>query len=87
MLKPFFQDKDSNRSGIVTISRFRSILNTLKLTFNDECSSIINKRFIVVAPNEVNYLEFDKLIKTWCKPTIHYQMSREVSLCTHGNIY
>lgn len=65
LLKPFFQDKDKIRCGIVANSRFRSIFDFLKLALSDCEYKIINKRFVGGAPNEINYLEFDNLLKQY----------------------
>lgn len=65
LLKPFFQDKDKIRCGVVANSRFRSIFDFLKLTLTEEEYGIINKRFVAGAPNEINYLEFDNVLKTY----------------------
>lgn len=64
-MKPFFQDKDKINCGVVANSRFRSIFDFLKLTLTDEEYKIINKRFVASAPNEINYLEFDKVLKAY----------------------
>lgn len=65
LLKPFFQDKDKIHCGIVANSRFRSIFDFLKLYISESEYKIINKRFIGGAPNEINYLEFDNLLKRY----------------------
>jgi Ca2+-binding EF-hand superfamily protein len=65
LLKPFFQDKDKIHCGIVANSRFRSIFDFLKLYITDQEYMIINKRFVGGAPNEINYLEFDNLLKRY----------------------
>ena len=65
LLKPFFQDKDKIHCGVVANSRFRSIFDFLKLYINESEYEIINKRFVAGAPNEINYLEFDKVLKRY----------------------
>ena len=65
LLKPFFQDKDKIRCGVVANSRFRSIFDFLKLSLTDQEYGIINKRFVAGAPNEINYLAFDNLLKKY----------------------
>jgi Ca2+-binding EF-hand superfamily protein len=65
LLKPFFQDKDKIRCGVVVNLRFRSIFDMLKLPLTDEEYEIINKRFMSGAPNEINYLDFDNLLKRY----------------------
>lgn len=65
LLKPFFQDKDKINAGFVANSRFRSIFDFLKLYITEEEFSIVNKRFVASAPNEINYLEFDKFLKKY----------------------
>jgi Ca2+-binding EF-hand superfamily protein len=65
LLKPFFQDKDKINCGVVANSRFRSIFDFLKLYITDEEYKIINKRFVANAPNEINYMVFEKLLKTY----------------------
>lgn len=63
LLKPFFQDKDRSNSGFIAVSRFRSIFNTMKLNCNDEEFRLICKRFQAKADNEVNYVEFDHVLR------------------------
>ena len=65
LLKPFFQDKDKINCGVVANSRFRSIFDFLKLYISDEEYKIINKRFVAKAPNEISYVEFERLLKTY----------------------
>jgi hypothetical protein len=65
LLKPFFQDKDKIHCGIVANSRFRSIFDSMKLYITEQEYNIINKRFMAGAPNEINYLEFDKVLKRY----------------------
>jgi hypothetical protein len=35
LIKPFFQDKDKSRSGFISMTRFRSIFDNIKLLCND----------------------------------------------------
>lgn len=65
LLKPLFQDKDKINCGVVANSRFRSIFDFLKLYIPDEEYRLINKRFVAQAPNEINYIEFDRVLKTY----------------------
>ncbi len=65
LIKPFIQDKDKIRRGIVANSRFRSIFDFLKLYITDEEYEVINKRFVGGAPNEINYIEFDNVLKRY----------------------
>lgn len=63
LIKPFFQDKDKSKSGFVANTRFRSIFDTMKLQISDEEFAIIFKRFKAKADNEVNYVEFDHVLR------------------------
>uniref|UniRef100_A0A7S3KPW0 EF-hand domain-containing protein n=1 Tax=Euplotes crassus TaxID=5936 RepID=A0A7S3KPW0_EUPCR len=65
LIKPFIQDKDKIRRGIVANSRFRSIFDFLKLYITDEEYKIINKRFVGGAPDEINYIDFDNVLKRY----------------------
>lgn len=65
LLKPFFQDKDKIRCGVIANSRLRSICDNLKLYITEDEYEIINKRFRANAPNEVNYLDFDTVLKRY----------------------
>ena len=65
LIKPFIQDKDKIHRGIVANSRFRSIFDFLKLYITEEEYEIINKRFVGGAPNEINYVEFDNVLKKY----------------------
>ena len=65
LMKPFFQDKDKSNSGFVASTRFRSIADFLKLVISDQEFEIINKRFQAKAPNEINYVEFDHVLKRY----------------------
>lgn len=63
LIKPFFQDKDKSKSGFVANTRFRSIFDTMKLQISEEEFTIIFKRFQAKADNEVNYVEFDHVLR------------------------
>jgi hypothetical protein len=63
LLKPFFQDKDKSKSGFIATTRFRSIFDTMKLQTTDYEFSLINKRFQAKAANEINYVEFDHILR------------------------
>jgi hypothetical protein len=63
LIKPFFQDKDRSNSGFIAASRFRSIFNTMKLQATDYEFSLICKRFQAKAANEINYVEFDHVLR------------------------
>jgi len=63
LIKPFFQDKDKSKSGFVTNTRFRSIFDNQKLWITDREYQLINRRFQAAAANEINYVEFDHVLK------------------------
>lgn len=63
LIKPFFQDKDKSKSGFVANTRFRSIFDTMKLQISEEEYKIIFKRFQAKADNEINYVEFDHVLR------------------------
>ena len=63
LIKPFFQDKDKSKSGFVTSTRFRSIFDNQRLQLNDKEFNLINKRFQAGAANEINYVEFDYVMR------------------------
>ena len=65
LIKPFFQDKDKSKSGFIANTRFRSIFDNLKIQLNDYQFSLINKRFQARAENEINYVEFDHVLKQY----------------------
>ena len=65
LIKPFFQDKDKSNSGFVTNTRFRSIFDSQKLLINDREYYLINKRFQAKAANEINYVEFDHVLRLY----------------------
>lgn len=63
LIKPFFQDKDKSKSGFVTATRFRSIFDNQRLQLSDPEFNLINKRFQAGAANEINYVEFDHVMR------------------------
>ena len=63
LIKPFFQDKDKSRSGFVSTTRFRSIFDNQKLWLTDREFYLISKRFQAGASNEINYVEFDHVMR------------------------
>jgi len=63
LIKPFFQDKDRSKSGFIAMSRFRSIFDNFKMQASDYEYSLINKRFQAGAANEINYVEFDHVLR------------------------
>jgi len=65
LIKPFFQDKDKSKSGFVTNTRFRSIFDNQKLWITDREYYLINKRFQAGAANEINYVEFDHVLRLY----------------------
>lgn len=65
LIKPFFQDKDKSNSGYVSNTRFRSIFDTMKLWITDRQYHLINKRFKAGAENEINYVEFDHVLRLY----------------------
>ena len=65
LLKPFFQDKDKSKSGFIANTRFRSIFDTMKLKMSDYEFQLINKRFQAKAANEINYVEFDHVLRVY----------------------
>ena len=65
LIKPFLQDKDRSKSGFVTNTRFRSIFDNQKLWITDREYFLINKRFQAQAANEINYVEFDHVLKLY----------------------
>ena len=66
MIKPFFQDVDKSHSGFVATARFRAIFTTLQLLMTDREWILLSKRFQAKAANEINYLEFDHVLKAYC---------------------
>ena len=65
LIKPFFQDKDRSNSGFVTNTRFRSIFDNQKLWITESEYALINKRFQAKAANEINYVEFDHVLREY----------------------
>lgn len=65
LIKPFFQDKDKSNSGFVSNTRFRSIFDNQKLWITDREFYLINKRFQAQAANEINYVEFDHVMRIY----------------------
>ena len=65
LIKPFFQDKDKCRSGFVAFTRFRSIFDNLKLKLTNREFNLIQKRFQAKAANEINYVEFDHVLRKY----------------------
>lgn len=65
LIKPFFRDKDRSNSGFVTNTRFRSIFDVQKLWITDAEYALINKRFQAKAANEINYVEFDHVLRLY----------------------
>lgn len=63
LIKPFFQDKDRSKSGFVANTRFRSIFDTMKLKISEDEYQLICKRFQAKANNEINYVEFDYVLR------------------------
>lgn len=63
LIKPFFQDKDKSSSGFINMSRFRSIFDNMKLQASEHEFALINKRFQAKACNEINYVEFDWVLR------------------------
>ena len=63
LIKPHFQDKDKSRSGFIAFSRFRSIFDNFKMQVSNEEYAIIQKRFQAKASNEINYVEFDHVLR------------------------
>jgi hypothetical protein len=63
LIKPFFQDKDRSKSGFIANTRFRSIFDTMKLKISDDEFNLICKRFQAKANNEINYVEFDYVLR------------------------
>lgn len=65
LIKPFFQDKDKSRSGFITMTRFKSIFDNQKLLASEEEFALINKRFQARAADEINYVEFDYVLRQY----------------------
>lgn len=65
LIKPFFQDKDKSRSGFVTDTRFKSIFDNQKLQVSEVEFALIRKRFQAKAADEINYVEFDYVLRQY----------------------
>lgn len=63
LIKPYFQDKDRNRSGFIAFTRFKSIFDNFRMQVSDQEYGIILKRFMAKAANEINYVEFDHVLR------------------------
>ena len=63
LMKPHFQDKDRTRAGFINFTRFRSIFDNFKMRVSEEEYAIIAKRFAAKAANEINYVEFDHVLR------------------------
>lgn len=63
LIKPFFQDKDKSSSGFISMTRFRSIFDNMKLQASEAEFAILNKRFQAKAANEINYVEMDWVLR------------------------
>ena len=65
LIKPFYQDKDKSRSGFITMTRFKSIFDNQKLLASADEFALINKRFQARASDEINYVEFDHVLRQY----------------------
>ncbi len=65
LVKPFFQDKDKSNSGFIGTARFRSIFDMMGISVSDYEFSLIFKRFQAKANNEINYVEFDYVMRQY----------------------
>lgn len=63
LLKPYFQDKDSSRSGFIAQTRFRSIFDNFKMQLSEHEYELIGRRFQAKSANEINYVEFDYVLR------------------------
>ena len=63
LIKPFFQDKDKSNSGFIANTRFRSIFDNMKIIVSEHEFELINRRFQAKAANEINYVEFDWVLR------------------------
>lgn len=63
LIKPYFQDKDRNRSGFIAFTRFKSIFDNFRMQVSDQEYGIILRRFQAKAANEINYVEFDHVLR------------------------
>ena len=64
LLLPHFQDKDRAKSGKVSFTRFRMILDFNKLPLNDQQYALLTKRFSYEGV-EFNYVEFIEVLKKY----------------------
>lgn len=64
LLLPHFQDKDKAKSGKVSFSRFRMILDFHKLPLDEQQYSLLTKRFSYEGV-EFNYVEFIEVLKQY----------------------
>ncbi len=64
-VKPMFQAKDVAKSGVVMNTRFRAILDFHKVTLSDIEYELLCKRFMAKAKNEVNYVDFDNVLRRY----------------------
>jgi len=71
LLKPFFQDKDKARCGKVSFTRFRSILDVLKLSLGESDYKLLCKRFGYMS-TEFNYIEFDEVLRSYVEKPQQY---------------
>jgi len=51
------------RAGFIAFTRFRSIFDTFKMRVSEQEMSLIQKRFAAQAANEINYVEFDHVLR------------------------
>jgi len=58
------------------MTRFRSIFDNLKLQASEKEFSLINRRFQAKAANEINYVEFDYVLR-------HYSGDLQWDLTRH----
>jgi Ca2+-binding EF-hand superfamily protein len=65
LIKPYFQDKDRCKSGFINFTRFRSIFDNQKLRCSEREFALILKRFQAKAANEINYVEFDFVLRKY----------------------
>ncbi len=66
LLKPFFQDKDKTKSGKISFTRMRSILDYNRIPLTEEQYQLLCKRFSYEGI-EFNYAEFIELLKQYEK--------------------
>lgn len=63
LLMPFYKDKDRSNSGFISSARFRAIFDSMKMGMSDDEYQLIAKRFKAKAANEINYVEFNYVLK------------------------